>query len=70
MVRIPKGTFTMGDSVNPDEMPVHSVSLGEYLIDKCEISNKQYKRFCDSTGTAYPDDPGFAGMDNYFLSFP
>jgi sulfatase modifying factor 1 len=70
MVRIPKGTFIMGDTVNSDEMPVHSVYLGEYLIDKCEITNKQYKWFCDSTGTAYPNDPHFSGMDDYFLSFP
>jgi formylglycine-generating enzyme required for sulfatase activity len=70
MVKIPAGTFTMGDTVNSDEMPVHSVYLDEYLIDKCEITNKQYKRFCDATGTAYPDDPGFSGMDDYFVSFP
>jgi formylglycine-generating enzyme required for sulfatase activity len=28
-----------------------------YFIDKYEVSNEQYKKFCDKTGRTYPDAP-------------
>jgi len=70
LIKIPAGTFTMGSTTNPDEEPVHDVYLDEFYVDKCEVSNRQYRRFCDATGTAYPDDPHFSGMEDYFRSFP
>jgi len=71
MIRIPAGTFTMGSSDgDADEKPVHQVSLDEYYIDKYEVTNRQYKRFCDATGKSYPSDPGFSGMSSYFTSYP
>ena len=53
-----------------DEDPVHTVYLDGYYISKYEITNKQYKQFCDATGRDYPDDPGFNGMSNYFTNYP
>ncbi|MBM3332195.1 zinc-ribbon domain-containing protein [candidate division WOR-3 bacterium] len=70
VIKIPAGTFTMGSTVYSDEEPVHQVYLDEYYIDKYEVTNRQYKRFCDSTGRSWPPDPGFPGMSNYFTSFP
>jgi formylglycine-generating enzyme required for sulfatase activity len=70
LIKIPAGTFTMGSTQNPDEQPVHDVYLDEFYVDKYEISNRQYRRFCDATGKQHPPDPEFPGMSNYFLAYP
>lgn len=54
----------------PDEQPVHGVYLDEFLVDKHEVTNRQYKRFCDATGKSYPSDPGFWDMPDYFIACP
>ena len=70
-VRIPAGSFVMGSgSGDDDEKPMHSVTLSEYYIDKYEVTNRQYRRFCDSIGRGYPDDPKFSGMPDYFITCP
>ena len=56
-----------GDS---NERPVHTVYLDGYYISKYEITNAQYKKFCDETGRGYPKDPGYSGMSNYFTNYP
>jgi len=44
MVRIPAGEFRMGSRAGrPDEHPVHSVLLGEFYIDKFEVTQLQYQ---------------------------
>jgi formylglycine-generating enzyme required for sulfatase activity len=51
--RTPASTFN-------DESPAHMVFLDPYLIDKYEVSNKNYRDFIRSTGypaPAYWDDP-------------
>ncbi|HVG19905.1 MAG TPA: bifunctional serine/threonine-protein kinase/formylglycine-generating enzyme family protein [Blastocatellia bacterium] len=54
MVLIPAGEFVMGDDNHkPDEKPVHKVKLPDYYIDKFEVTNAQYKKFCDATGRTY-----------------
>ncbi|MCP4251195.1 MAG: formylglycine-generating enzyme family protein, partial [bacterium] len=65
VVRIPGGRFLMGgDSTtgwaNDDEFPRHHVTLDTYWIGKCEVTNAQYKAFCDETGHPYPPDPAFS----------
>ncbi|GIT09294.1 MAG: hypothetical protein CM1200mP30_29240 [Pseudomonadota bacterium] len=43
MVLIKPGKFKMGsDDGLPSERPVHQVKVGEFWIDKCEITNYQY----------------------------
>lgn len=65
MVLIPAGEFTMGaDNQNPNEKPVHKVNLPDYYIDKFEVTNEQYKKFCDATKRKYPTDPWWG--KNYF----
>jgi len=40
---VPAGEFAMGsDKGDRDEKPVHTVSLGAYMIDKYEVSNARY----------------------------
>ena len=66
MIRIPAGTFIMGsDSGSDDEKPVHRPCLSEFYIDKYEVTNRQFKQFCDATGRKYPDDPGFTEVSCY-----
>ena len=69
MVLVPEGEFIMGDDNGPaDERPAHKVKLPAYYIDKYEVTNAQYKRFCDEDrGGKYPVtkvDP------NYVTQFP
>jgi formylglycine-generating enzyme required for sulfatase activity len=73
MVGIPSGTFPMGGTIDEgdaDEQPQHPVNLTTYFIDKCEVSNRQYRKFCDLTHRAYPQDPGFPNMPDYIRGFP
>ncbi len=71
LIKIPAGIFTMGSNDGDnDEKPVHDVYLDEYYIGKYEVTNAQYKKFCDATGRSYPVDPDFTGMPNYFTNYP
>jgi formylglycine-generating enzyme required for sulfatase activity len=55
MILIPAGEFIMGDNNHEaNEKPAHTVTLPDYYIDKFEVTNEQYKRFCDETNRAYP----------------
>jgi formylglycine-generating enzyme required for sulfatase activity len=58
MLLIPEGPFRMGDNAhNPDERPEHEVTLPDYYLDKYEVTNEQYRKFCDETGHAAPVNP-------------
>ena len=51
LIHIPAGTFEMGsDSGNPDEAPVHTVTLDEYWIDSTEVTNAMYADFLNAAG--------------------
>jgi serine/threonine protein kinase/formylglycine-generating enzyme required for sulfatase activity len=69
MVPIPAGKFIMGDDNHePDERPAHELNLPAYYIDKYEVSNSQYKKFCDETRRTYPPNPPID--PTYFTSKP
>jgi serine/threonine protein kinase/formylglycine-generating enzyme required for sulfatase activity len=69
MVLIPAGNFTMGDDTHKDyEKPAHEISLPAYYIDKYEVTNEQYKKFCEDTGTRPPNNPEWRG--DYFTGKP
>jgi formylglycine-generating enzyme required for sulfatase activity len=56
MVVIPQGTYLMGSADgDPDEQPVHEVSLDSFYIDEHEVTIGQYKKFMSETGHAKPD---------------
>ena len=69
MLLIPAGEFTMGSDASEDEAakPAHKVTLPAFYIDKYEVTNAQYKEFCDATGKSYP--PDFL-EEGYFLKRP
>jgi len=65
MILIPEGEFSRGSSnreigeVRVDfggnnmlfrELPKNWVYLDSFYIDRCEVTNRQYKHFCESTG--------------------
>jgi formylglycine-generating enzyme required for sulfatase activity len=66
MVLVPAGEFTMGtnqgEAIGPthpryynDARPEHKVTLPAFYIDKTEVTNAQYKAYCESTN--YPPPP-------------
>ncbi len=58
MVLIPAGEFVMGRNDMPPELgesPAHRVYLDAFYIDKYEVTNAQYQRFMEETGTPPPD---------------
>ena len=52
MVSIPGGTFMMGrnDGSRPLEKPEHQVTVNSFLIDRNEITNREYLAFVTETG--------------------
>ena len=69
MARIPAGEFMMGKAGTGDNAPAHKVRLDEFFIDKHEVTNAQYFRFCQETARALPF---FWGMHEFrsSLDFP
>ncbi|MFN0168565.1 MAG: protein kinase domain-containing protein [Bryobacteraceae bacterium] len=65
MLLIAAGDFVMGRNPDPSalepvptaEQPAHSVRLGSFYIDLQEVSNAQYRKFCDVTRRPYPANP-------------
>lgn len=51
MVLVPAGDFTMGSTTgNSGELPVHTVYLDAFYIDKYEVTNAQFKQFINASG--------------------
>jgi formylglycine-generating enzyme required for sulfatase activity len=58
MVEIPGGEFLMGnDGGDAHERPLHSVDLSPFLIDKTEVTWRQFENYLDETGAAPPPEP-------------
>jgi formylglycine-generating enzyme required for sulfatase activity len=69
MELIPAGAFIMGDNKHrPDEGPEHEVTLQSFYIDKFEVTNEQYRKFCDETHRSYPPSPFW--NPEYFTTQP
>jgi formylglycine-generating enzyme required for sulfatase activity len=51
MIRIPAGSFLMGSNDGPeDERPQHKVTLGDFLIDRNQVTNSQFAGFLNALG--------------------
>ena len=56
MLLVAAGEFTMGSDTGADEAkPAHKVVLPAFYIDKTEVTNAEYKKFCDATGKPPPN---------------
>lgn len=74
MLLIPETEFTMGKNTPypSDWSPAHTVHVDSFLIDKYEVTNKEYLAFCQATGNPLPE---FWGMKEFksgpeFPEFP
>ncbi len=57
MVLVPAGEFTMGNSEGEaDEQPAHLVYVDAFLLDKYEVTVKQYATFIRAKGIDAPSD--------------
>jgi acetoin utilization deacetylase AcuC-like enzyme/formylglycine-generating enzyme required for sulfatase activity len=45
MVVIPGGWFEMGNADMPDEAPVHKVWVSSFWMDRCEVPQKQFRKY-------------------------
>jgi formylglycine-generating enzyme required for sulfatase activity len=51
MVWVPCGEFTMGsDDHYPEEAPAHRVQVDGFWIDRCPVTNEEFRRFVQATG--------------------
>ncbi len=51
MVYIPGATFRMGfDHAHDDERPVHAMTVRPFLLDRHEVTNRQFAEFVEATG--------------------
>lgn len=58
-IRIPGGTFEMGDQFgegNSDEKRVHTVEVSTFYLSPTEVTFAEYDAFCAATGRSKPDD--------------
>ncbi|UCE24896.1 MAG: formylglycine-generating enzyme family protein [Candidatus Zixiibacteriota bacterium] len=62
MVLIPAGTFMMGAEGELEYSPPHEVFIDSFYMDKHEVTNAEYLKFCEATGHPIPD---LWGMDVY-----
>ncbi len=69
MVYVPPGEFTMGtNTADPsdfnqrdntplnanDARPQHKATTGAFFVDKTEVTNAQYQKYCEATGALVP----------------
>ena len=51
MALVPAGSFQMGSAQErSDELPVHTVELGDYYMDVTEVTNASYAAFLNAQG--------------------
>jgi formylglycine-generating enzyme len=55
MVHIPEGYVALGSNEIADQgEPLHRVFVHAFYMDKYEVTNEEYKKFCDATGHKTP----------------
>lgn len=60
MLLVPGGDFIFGDNSSDSPNPRQTLSLASYYVDRTEVSNAEYKKFCDATGHAPPNSANFS----------
>ena len=64
LIRIPAGSFIMGDDSNLHTAPTHKVTLNKaFAISKYEITFAEYDFFAQSTNKPLPGDNGWGRED-------
>jgi formylglycine-generating enzyme required for sulfatase activity len=68
VVTVPAGEFLMGSvegEGEPTERPQRRIHLSAFLIDKTEVTWRQFRRFARSTSTSLPPEPLWGSPDDY-----
>lgn len=64
LIRIPAGSFTMGDDGNMHTAPAHKVTLNKaFSISKYEITFAEYDAYAQATSKPLPGDNGWGRED-------
>jgi sulfatase modifying factor 1 len=53
----------------PNEQPQHRVYVSEFLIDKTEVTWRQFRKFAEATEARLPPEPTSGSPDDYSVSF-
>ncbi len=78
MVDVPAGWFTMGcdmnnhgfgDGCNDKDMPLHSVWLSAYAIDKYEVTNVEYRACVKAGACSLPRKNNSHSRGDYFKNY-
>lgn len=67
MLLVPAGVFRMGSpegETRTDENPRHEVRLGDFYLDKYEVTLRQYDAFARATGRMLREQPETSGPDH------
>jgi serine/threonine protein kinase len=65
MVLVPEGAFQFNAA---PEAPAQTVSLQAFYIDETEVSNVEYRQFCEATGHTPPNAPDYSAHPDYPVS--
>ncbi len=71
MIVVPGGEFPMGSmegAGEPRERPRRLVHVSTFLIDKMEVTWRQYRAYTEATGRAMPPEPIWGTPDGYAAS--
>jgi serine/threonine protein kinase len=63
MLLVPAGKFIFGRSSPDSPNPQQELSLPAFYVDETEVSNKEYRAFCDATGHPLPAGESSADPD-------
>jgi formylglycine-generating enzyme len=55
MILIPGGELLMGRAGDTYDTPVHRIQVSPFLLDRHEVTNADYLRFCQATGRELPE---------------
>jgi len=74
MALIPGGEFLMGNDMKNGLgfSPAHKVKLDSFYMDKCEVTNSEYLKFCQKTGYKLPEfwNTDIFRSGDKFLNYP
>ncbi len=68
VVRIPAGEFLRGspeDDGEPHARPQRRVYISEFLIDKTEVTWRQFRKYAEAKGASLPSPPLWGTPDDY-----
>jgi formylglycine-generating enzyme required for sulfatase activity len=54
MVKIPAGSFAMGDISEKDSQPIHNVNISAFSLGKYEVTVKEFRQFIEATEYEMP----------------